>query len=283
MAGKRKQPRKRGPKCKVCSGTLYYRKQNGGRGRCVACHKANHQSKRPKTRQPADIKHRAGQFFRTCSVHGPDSSYDKTGRCHKCRRNQEKQWRDRPDNVYSEVRRARRAADHGATGTHTEVELLGILVAQGHHCACCMDALDGNGHRDHIIPLAKDGTDDASNYQWLCMSCNTSKNDLLPAEWAVRERERLNIKPCPANALIGPVSALPVWHVATVGEIPIQIAESCPVNDIALLLGTNAQTVTSITDSAGKSSIITFGMRASRSLFYGWPDAQIAERIVMSL
>lgn len=37
----------------------------------------------------------------------------------------------------------------------------------------------GRLHFDHIIPLEKGGTNDATNFQLLCSSCNLSKNDTL--------------------------------------------------------------------------------------------------------
>lgn len=37
----------------------------------------------------------------------------------------------------------------------------------------------GRLHFDHIIPLEKDGTNDATNFQLLCADCNLSKNDAL--------------------------------------------------------------------------------------------------------
>ena len=31
-------------------------------------------------------------------------------------------------------------------------------------------------HADHIVPKAKGGTDDRSNYQWLCAPCHAAKS-----------------------------------------------------------------------------------------------------------
>lgn len=36
---------------------------------------------------------------------------------------------------------------------------------------------------DHIIPVAKDGTDEPSNLALACASCNFGKGDMLEDEW----------------------------------------------------------------------------------------------------
>ncbi len=53
-----------------------------------------------------------------------------------------------------------------------------VLKRAKHRCELC-GALENQAalHIDHIVPRAKGGSDDLTNFQVLCMSCNTSKRD----------------------------------------------------------------------------------------------------------
>ncbi len=57
-------------------------------------------------------------------------------------------------------------------------------------CAHCK--IEAKLTLDHIIPLAKGGMHDRSNAQLLCRSCNSSKNDMDPEEFAKRYAINLN-------------------------------------------------------------------------------------------
>jgi len=37
--------------------------------------------------------------------------------------------------------------------------------------------------RDHVIPIAAYGGDDAGNIVWCCRACNAVKANMRPAEW----------------------------------------------------------------------------------------------------
>jgi 5-methylcytosine-specific restriction endonuclease McrA len=43
---------------------------------------------------------------------------------------------------------------------------------------------------DHLIPIARGGTDGVGNYAPLCLPCNTSKGALTYAEWRYSDRPR---------------------------------------------------------------------------------------------
>ena len=98
-----------------------------------------------------------------------------------------KAWYADPINsaTHSNIRRARKAA---AGGAYTSADARAILSAQGHRCAYCRDDLrKTKRHLDHIMPLARGGSNDPSNLQWLCATCNLSKGAKDPIEFA-RER-----------------------------------------------------------------------------------------------
>lgn len=83
--------------------------------------------------------------------------------------------------------RRRRARNRGAPGNHTAADAAAILEAQGCRCSYCHADLNRvKKHLDHIVPLARGGSNDRSNIQWLCESCNLSKGASDPVEFAQR-------------------------------------------------------------------------------------------------
>jgi 5-methylcytosine-specific restriction endonuclease McrA len=81
-------------------------------------------------------------------------------------------------------RRARKAASEGS---YTPSDIADIRRMQKDKCAYCKVKLKGRGHIDHIIPLARGGTNYRSNLQLTCRSCNCRKHAKHPIEFAQRE------------------------------------------------------------------------------------------------
>lgn len=77
----------------------------------------------------------------------------------------------------------RRAIKNAAPGTYTQADVLAMLERQACKCAACAAGLEGGFHVDHVIPLARGGSNWPSNLQLLCAPCNWSKGDKLPDEW----------------------------------------------------------------------------------------------------
>ncbi len=79
-----------------------------------------------------------------------------------------------------------RARRQGAEGRHTTQDIERIRKMQKDQCAhpWCRKKLHGKGHRDHIIPLAKGGTNFPRNIQLLCNSCNLHKHAKDPIDFA---------------------------------------------------------------------------------------------------
>lgn len=76
-------------------------------------------------------------------------------------------------------------------GSHTQEEWESVKRKLGYRCRECGTPEEELGiiypgvpfrklTRDHIIPINKGGTDLISNIQPLCVSCNSSKRDILP-------------------------------------------------------------------------------------------------------
>lgn len=65
------------------------------------------------------------------------------------------------------------ARKKGAEGNHTAAEWLALRDWFGTQCLCC--SATSRLEADHVIPLDRGGSDDISNIQPLCRSCNASK------------------------------------------------------------------------------------------------------------
>lgn len=87
--------------------------------------------------------------------------------------------------------RNRRARKRGNGGKHTADQIRDLLVRQRHKCPFCSANLRRGFHADHIMPLALGGSNDISNIQLLCPTCNDSKGYSHPIVWAQKKRGRL--------------------------------------------------------------------------------------------
>jgi 5-methylcytosine-specific restriction endonuclease McrA len=83
-------------------------------------------------------------------------------------------------------RRDRKARLRNAEGSHTLAEIKDLLEKQKFHCAACRVDISRSDsrHLDHIMPVAKGGSNSIENLQWLCPACNRRKGARDPAEWA---------------------------------------------------------------------------------------------------
>lgn len=105
-------------------------------------------------------------------------------------RSRAKRWRTENPGKVSEQWRNRRAKKRGAVGWHTKAEIEALLSRQKCRCAGCNASLRDGYHVDHIVPLARDGTNWISNIQLLCQTCNLRKGAKDPIVWA-RQNGRL--------------------------------------------------------------------------------------------
>lgn len=92
------------------------------------------------------------------------------------------QWgKDNPDKVL-EISRNRRARKKGAEGSHTAEDIHRIWVLQRGLCAACRKRMK-EYHVDHIVPLAKGGSNYWTNLQLLHPQCNHRKKDKDPIDF----------------------------------------------------------------------------------------------------
>lgn len=94
-------------------------------------------------------------------------------------------WKRNPDKarIYYTRRKARK---NGAGGYHTAEDVRNKYAAQNGRCYWCMEELDKSFHVDHIVPLAKGGSDNEANICCACPRCNLSKGDKMPWEFSDR-------------------------------------------------------------------------------------------------
>jgi hypothetical protein len=99
-------------------------------------------------------------------------------------------WRDaHPDQTRSYTKRAkarRRALLARVGGTHTAKDIRLLHEQQGGRCAYCRATLTLRYTIDHIVPLARGGSNDPTNLCIACLICNSSKGAKLLSEWLDR-------------------------------------------------------------------------------------------------
>lgn len=100
-------------------------------------------------------------------------------------------WAKANKDRYSAYSRNRRAAKALSGGSHTTEDIRAIFEKQGGLCASCKIKLFKSGkqkyHVDHIMPLARGGSNWPSNLQCLCPACNLSKGAKHPDDWAKQQ------------------------------------------------------------------------------------------------
>lgn len=103
-------------------------------------------------------------------------------------------YRDRNPGKVAEAQRNAKAKRRGAIGSHVASDITAIFESQKGLCANCCAKLcvSGRGkfHIDHVMPLARGGSNDKYNLQCLCPPCNLKKNAKDPVDWA-QENGRL--------------------------------------------------------------------------------------------
>ncbi len=98
-------------------------------------------------------------------------------------REHKRQWKKRNPDKLRAMDHRRRARKRNSGGVFTVDDIKDIRKLQRNRCARCSKSLRGKKvHIDHIMPLARDGTNNRKNLQLLCAFCNCSKHDRDPID-----------------------------------------------------------------------------------------------------
>jgi 5-methylcytosine-specific restriction endonuclease McrA len=84
-------------------------------------------------------------------------------------------WRKENPDFLRASRAQRRARVRNAEGRYTASDLKEIFQRQNGRCVYCRQELGKKYHADHIVALARGGSNWPSNIQLLCPSCNCTK------------------------------------------------------------------------------------------------------------
>lgn len=94
-----------------------------------------------------------------------------------------KAWREANPGAVKATRHARRARKRGAEGKYNQFDLHELLEKQGLSCYCGISFFIVDPTVDHVIPLARGGSNWPHNLQLLCQPCNDSKGAKTMMEW----------------------------------------------------------------------------------------------------
>lgn len=148
--------------------------------------KISEYNRRWRTENPEKAKY----FSRRWKKNNPEKVRENAARWRKNNPEKVREYRKKSMAINPEKRRAkrhkRRARERGATGKHSAADIKTIYRRQKGRCYWCLISLNGEYHVDHRIPLARGGSNDASNLVISCPECNMKKGDKMPHEWCGR-------------------------------------------------------------------------------------------------
>jgi len=103
----------------------------------------------------------------------------------RCRKNAAAWSAAHPEERES-YKRNRRARERGNGGSHTGADVRAQYGRQHGRCYWCGEKVGRSYHVDHVVPVARGGSNGPENLVISCAHCNQSKNASLPHEWSDR-------------------------------------------------------------------------------------------------
>jgi 5-methylcytosine-specific restriction endonuclease McrA len=94
-------------------------------------------------------------------------------------------YRKENPEIISVARHRYRALKRNASGSYNKEDIQFLFISQRGLCAMCREDIKKQKHHvDHIMPLARQGTNDKTNLQLLCPTCNRKKSAKHPVDFA---------------------------------------------------------------------------------------------------
>ncbi len=198
-------------RCKTCTKaqTAAYGKAHPEQTKAyAAAGRERHRDKRREYNRRYDDEHRAersayksewmkknpeksAEYHRRWAERHPEYTKEKTEQYYESMRAAQRRYRRKhPEYTRSPAvvsgRRNYAARRKGATGSHTQADILDQYKRQRGRCYWCRAKVGGKYHVDHVMPLAKGGATDPTNLVISCPTCNSSRKAKLPHEWSDR-------------------------------------------------------------------------------------------------
>jgi 5-methylcytosine-specific restriction endonuclease McrA len=181
--------------CSKCSGVysatteFFYRQGTGNRNPllradCKRCQLED--KKRYRTENPELLAERERRYRETHEdqIAAKDRRYREADPERQARRHRVYRQANPEKKAAIKKRRAERQA--ASPVRHTEHDVLAQYVRQGGRCYWCGGDLSDGYETDHVIPLAKGGSDGPENIVVACRPCNQAKGSKLPQEFCGR-------------------------------------------------------------------------------------------------
>lgn len=164
------------------------RTKDGLQAKCKGCIKASSRAYREANRAKLAEKQKA--YYATNREKAQEYSRAYYAANREKAKEGQKAWREANREKLTEYQKAYRAANpeklrakehnrrarkRNAQGSHTAEQVSARFAVHGDACIYCSST--ENLHADHLKPLAKGGSNWASNIVPACSSCNTSKSD----------------------------------------------------------------------------------------------------------
>jgi 5-methylcytosine-specific restriction endonuclease McrA len=180
--------------CRICSKELpattehFYRKSNGRYGLysvCKRCH-LDRCLVRAKERRATDLEYcrKQSEAARRWQRNHPEYGKNPEAMARRAERMREYQ---RVNPQYGRIGNQRRKARvMTAEGFHTKEDVQRKYEAQQGRCWWCGKPVGEKYHADHLIPLAKGGSNGPENIVVACQPCNSRKHAKMPLEFIGR-------------------------------------------------------------------------------------------------
>jgi 5-methylcytosine-specific restriction endonuclease McrA len=152
-------------------------------GTCMVCHAET--LERYRTENPDHIRE-TDRLHRLANVekHRENNRQYRLNNLESVRERDRLRYANGDRELHRKHRRDRKARQRNAPGSHTIEQLRELLEKQNFTCIYCPASLKEERQLDHIQALARGGSNDISNLQWLCPTCNGRKHAKDPIEFA---------------------------------------------------------------------------------------------------